>query len=54
MLVSIYGPDLARYFLDISGTAFLQYDRPSAAVYVFIECADMAGNDRNRGLRGRT
>ena len=49
MLVSVYGPDLARHFLDISGTAFLQYDRPSAAVYVFMECADMAGNDRNRG-----
>ena len=49
MLVSIYGPDLARHFLDISGTAFLQYDRPSAAAYVFMECVYMAGNDRNRG-----
>ena len=49
MLVSIYEPDLARHLLDISGTAFLQYARPSAAAYVFMECADMAGNDRNQG-----
>ena len=49
MLVSIYGPDLASHLLDISGTAFLQYGRPSAAVYVFIECAGIAGNDMNRG-----
>ena len=49
MLVSIYGPDLTRRFLDISGTAFLQYDRPSAAAYVFMECVDMVGNDMNRG-----
>ena len=49
MLVSIYEPDLASSLLDISGTAFLQYGRPSAAVCVFMECTDMAGNDRNQG-----
>ncbi len=49
ILVGIYGPDLAHHFLDASGTAFLQYNRPSAAAYVFIECSDMARNDMNRG-----
>ena len=49
ILVSIYGPDLTYQFLDISGTAFLQYGRPSFAAYVFMECTDMAGNDMNQG-----
>ncbi|MDE0396263.1 MAG: hypothetical protein OXL96_00505 [Candidatus Poribacteria bacterium] len=49
MLVDIYGPDLTHHFLDVSGTAFLQYDRPSAAAHVFMECSGMAQNDMSRG-----
>lgn len=49
MLSGIYGRDLACHMLNICGNAFLQFDRPRAAVLVFMECTSMAKGDMQRG-----
>ena len=50
ILVGIYGQDVTRRLLDISGSAFLQYGQPAAAVHVFRECVDMSKTDMDSGV----
>ncbi len=49
MLTGIYGSGLTFNILDICGNAFLQFDRPRAAVLVFMQCTSMAESDMQQG-----
>ena len=49
ILTGIYGSGLAFNILDICGNAFLQFDRPRAAVLVFMQCTSMAEGDMRQG-----
>ena len=48
-LIRDYGRDGAFHILTACGGAFVQYGRPSAALFLFEECAGIAGGDMERG-----
>lgn len=49
ILVNIHGRGLTRHILDMSGIAFMQIGRPSAAVCAFSECLGVSKTDMERG-----